>query len=188
MQDKVINLPGLTLTTGTTVNVFFSNGNSAELPRLKVNSNDAIPIIVYLHGSKKTVTTQWDAGTSMTLMYDGTDFVVLGNPVVMSKWMQPSSNVSRHAVKYASGLLKQWGTITLSDYTGDSLSIEFSIPYSSKEYTFIYGGINYKFPTSTNETALRLWVKYTGSVKISATQRDVPLYKTLDWFTIGYAK
>ena len=64
----------------------------------------------------------------------------------------------------------------------------YSIPYSSKEYTFIYGGINYKFPTSTNETALRLWVKYTDSVKISITQRDVPRYKTLDWFTIGYAK
>ena len=88
------------------------------------------------------------------------------------------------------GLLIQWGRISLSSYTGDNLAIDLPIQYtSSSSYAFIYGGIDYQFPTSTDETAKRIWTKttnITNTIYISTTQRDVPRYKILDWFTIGY--
>ena len=85
----------------------------------------------------------------------------------------------------------QWGgRISLSSYTGDNLVIDLPIQYtSSSSYAFIYRGIDYQFQTSTEETAKRIWTKTTNiknTIYISTTQRDVPRYKILDWFTIGY--
>ena len=89
------------------------------------------------------------------------------------------------------GLLIQWGRVSLSSYTGDNLAIDLPIQYtSSSSYAFIYGGIDYQFPTSTDETAKRIWTKIhnttTDTITISTSQRDVPRYKILDWITIGY--
>ena len=89
------------------------------------------------------------------------------------------------------GLLIQWGRVSLSSYTGDNLEINLPIQYtSSSSYAFIYGGIDYQFPTSTEETAKRIWTKIHNTtidkIYISTTQRDVPRYKILDWITIGY--
>ena len=84
----------------------------------------------------------------------------------------------------------QGGRVSLLDYTDDNLAIDLPIQYtSSSSYAFIYGGIDYRFPTSTDETAIRTWTKTTNktnTIYISTTQRDVPRYKILDWFTIGY--
>ena len=103
ISEKDVVLPGLTLTPGMTLTVLFIYGNNAVAPSLNVNSRGAKQIKVYLNGGKTIVTTQWDAGTSMTLMYDGTDFVVLGNPVVMSNFSSAGGYI-----KYANGLLMQW--------------------------------------------------------------------------------
>ena len=85
------------------------------------------------------------------------------------------------------GLLIQWGRVSLSSYTGDNLAINLPIQYtSSSSYTFIYGGIDYQFRTSTDEMAKRIWTNTTDRIYISTTQRDVPYYKILDWLTIGY--
>lgn len=120
VQDKSITLPGLTLVTGMTVTVFFLHGNTADIPRLNVNVKGAKSIRVYLNGSKNTVTRYWDAGTSMTLIFDGADFVVLGNPVVMSKL-----NTTSSYIKYANGLLIQWGKSykTSSESGGDLITV-----------------------------------------------------------------
>ena len=85
----------------------------------------------------------------------------------------------------------QWGRVSLSSYTSDNLEINLPIQYtSSSSYAFIYGGIDYQFPTSTDETAKRIWTKIHNTtidkIYISTTQRDVPRYKILDWITIGY--
>ena len=122
---KDIMLPGITLTAGMTVTVLFYYGNSAAAPNLNVNSTGyEKPIKVYLNGSKTTVTTQWDAGTSMTLMYDGTDFVVLGNPVVMSQLAETSGYI-----QYANGLLIQWGLVLKATSKDDAEIIMFPIGY-----------------------------------------------------------
>ena len=126
-QDKIIQLPGLTLTAGMTVTVLFFYGNKAVAPRLNVNLDGAKPIKVYSNGDKTTVTTQWDVGTSMTLMYDGTDFVVLGNPVVMSKLDGTYSYI-----KYANGLLIQWGHVEQQIPKDEPFEVIFPIAYTNK--------------------------------------------------------
>ena len=121
VQDKVINLPGLTLTTGMTVNVFFSNGNSAEHPRLKVNSNDAIPIYTNKQGKLNFIVKDWDAGISMTLMFKEDGFVVLGNPIVKLNLVTADSGATRNFIRYASGLLIQWGTVIVNGLTQQTI-------------------------------------------------------------------
>ena len=125
--EKVVELPGLTLTRGMTLTVLFTGGNRAVAPKLNVNYHGAKPIKVYLAGGKTTVTTQWDAGTSMTLMYDGTDFVVLGNPVVMS-----NLSSSDGYIKYANGLLIQWGRVEQEILNDKPYEVIFPIAYTNK--------------------------------------------------------
>lgn len=123
VQDKEITLTGLTLTTGMTVTVFFSNGNSAENPRLKVNSNDAKPIYTNKHGNLNFIAKDWDAGISMTLMFNGTDFVVLGNPIVKLELslVTAGTGAMRNFIRYASGLLIQWGTVIANGLTQQTI-------------------------------------------------------------------
>ena len=137
ISEKNVALPGLTLTPGMTVTVLFLYGNKATAPSLNVNLDGAKPIKVYLDGGKTTVTTQWDAGTSMTLMYDGTDFVVLGNPVVMSKF---DSSVGY--IKYANGLLIQWKCTQWNEVNKpDYIDVHFPLEFSSISYS-IFGSVN----------------------------------------------
>ena len=125
VSEKIVELPGLTLTPGMTVTVLFIGGIKEVAPKLNVNYYGAKPIKVYLNGVKTTVATRWDAGTSMTLMYDGTDFVVLGNPVVMSNF-----NSSYGYIKYANGLLIQWGHVVKTTQQDDTVAIMFPISYT----------------------------------------------------------
>ena len=137
--QKNVTLRGLTLTNGMTVTVLFCNGNSANAPSLDVNATGyARPIKVYLNGSKTTVTTQWDAGTSMTLMFDGTDFVVLGNPVVKSYFAETSSYM-----KYANGLLIQWINTQwdANDHDRGYRDVYFPLEFSSTRYSIV-GSVN----------------------------------------------
>ena len=138
VDRKNVVLPGLTLTPGMTVTVLFLYGNSAVAPSLDVNTTgNAKPIKVYLDGSKTTVTTQWDSGTSMTLMYDGTDFVVLGNPVVMSKFTETSSYI-----KYANRLLIQFISTQWDGSDSEYIEVHFPLEFSSTRYSIV-GSVNH---------------------------------------------
>ena len=164
---KEIALSGLTLTPGMTVTVLFHNGNSSSAPILDVNSLGARPIKVYSNGSKATVTNQWDSGTSMTLMYDGTDFVVLGNPVVMSRYTGTSG-----CIKYANGLLIQWGYVVKDTPRDETETITFPVNYTQ------IPTLNATWIISANDGYSRLTIK-----SISATQAVV---RNTDHVTNGY--
>ena len=116
---KTVSIPGFTLTQGACIRVLFVNGNSAENPRLKVNSNDAIPIYTNKQGNLNFIVKDWDAGISMTLMFKGDSFVVLGNPIVKLELdlVTAGSGAVRNFIRYASGLLIQWGAVTVNGLT-----------------------------------------------------------------------
>jgi hypothetical protein len=61
----------LTLFTGLTVRVKFTNGNTAANPTLNVNATGAIPIMSY----GTTAASTWEAGQILTLTYDGTNWL-----------------------------------------------------------------------------------------------------------------
>ena len=179
VQDKVINLPGLTLTTGTTVNVFFSNGNSAEHPRLKVNSNDAIPIYTNQQGNLNFIVKDWDAGISMTLMFKGDSFVVLGNPIVKLELnlATAGSGAVRNFIRYASGLLIQWGTVMANGLTQQPIEAYTSSSSYSLLATPSDGAIGWTDCRRYDKKTIKLAIKSTNTGYIDGT---------VSWLTIGW--
>lgn len=93
---KSITYPGFILQAGAVVRVLFVNENSEANPTLRVNSETAVAIKALKGGTKiappvhngkwrgaSTATDEtWQPYTQLDLMYDGTDFVILGNPLV----------------------------------------------------------------------------------------------------------
>ena len=137
---KTVSISGFTLYTGVTVKVMFTNGNSNNAPTLNVNSTGAKDIKVVKAGAKITPpvhTGKWRGASSATtegwqplitleLMYDGTDWVIIGNPVVEDYY-----STSQGYTAYANGLIEQWGihTNTGGDTTQTiSFPVEFTQP------------------------------------------------------------
>ena len=136
---KTVSITGFTLYTGVTVKVMFTNGNSNNAPTLNVNSTGAKNIKVVKAGSKITPpvhtgkwrgattakTEAWQPLTTLELMYDGTDWVIIGNPVVEDYFSETQSYTV-----YANGLIEQW----LSNVS-NSNSISLYITYSNTKYS-----------------------------------------------------
>ena len=77
-QAKTANLDGFVLTTGSVVNVRFANSNTASNPTLNINDTGAHAIMKY--GSTApgvTAASSWYAGSIITLIYDGTYWVMV---------------------------------------------------------------------------------------------------------------
>ena len=133
---KEVILPGiLDLYTGMTVKVLFTNGNSAANPKLKIMQSSGSTIGTYnikvvKAGAKVTPTNKsgtwrgvagvtsemWQPYTTLELMYDGTDFVIMGNPVVESY----GGAGFGYEVK-ADGQTTQWGTKLVTQDVGTAM-------------------------------------------------------------------
>ena len=81
---KVVTCTGFQLTTGAAVTVRFTSGNSAASPSLNVNGTGAKGIRVYRGTSLVTPFASWNANVTVELTYNGTYWVITGNPVVYS--------------------------------------------------------------------------------------------------------
>lgn len=94
-QEKTVSIPGFTLTQGACIRVVFNNGNSVLYPTLNVNSTGAHQIM----GARGSLDVRiesdsdiqaqpglgvasWDTGTVLDLYYDGTYWIVIGDPIV----------------------------------------------------------------------------------------------------------
>ena len=81
---KVVTCTGFQLTTGAAVTVRFTSGNSAASPTLNVNGTGAKGIRVYRGTSLVTPFANWNAYATLEMVYNGTYWVITGNPVVYS--------------------------------------------------------------------------------------------------------
>lgn len=113
---KSVSIDNFVLKDGVIVTVMFTNGNSASKPMLSVNGTNAIPIKVvkagakvvpfnhigYWRGATTTSVEMWQPYTILEFMYDGADWVIVGNPTVESY----SSDDKSYEVK-ADGLIEQ---------------------------------------------------------------------------------
>lgn len=118
---KLVSIDNFVLKDGVIVTVMFTNGNSADNPTLNVNGTGAKPIKVvkagakvvpvthtgYWRGSTTTSVEMWQPYTILEFMYDGTDWVIVGNPTVESY----SSDTASYEVK-ADGLIEIFGIAT----------------------------------------------------------------------------
>lgn len=101
----------------TTVKIIFPQLDTGS-PTLNINGLGAKPIkavragqlvdIVahtgYWQGAGSTSQRVWDNNTTLELIYDGTNWVVVGNPILCSYFATDKS----YSV-YADGLIRQWG-------------------------------------------------------------------------------
>lgn len=106
-KEKTVSIPGFTLTQGACIRVAFVNGNSVANPKLNVNGTGAI-IITNISGPLDTIITSasgltvktgsgvasWDTSTVLDLYYDGTNWRVIGDPIVMTFW-DSTANLSK---------------------------------------------------------------------------------------------
>lgn len=120
---KSVSIDNFVLKDGVIITVMFTNGNSASQPMINVNGTGVIPIKVvkagakvvpvthegYWRGATTTSIEMWQPYTILEFMYDGADWVIVGNPTVESYF----SNDKSYEVK-ADGLIEQWG-----EYVGD---------------------------------------------------------------------
>ena len=151
-QVKAVTLTGFALYAGVTVKVMFVNGNSAANPMLNVNNTGAKYIKVikagakitpvnhtgYWRGASGTSTEMWQPYTILELMYDGTDWVIVGNPTVENYF----SDTAIYTVK-ADGLIEQWGRGTVDEE--HRASVSFPVYFSNLNYyaNWISNYINY---------------------------------------------
>lgn len=101
------------LDTGSpTLNI---NGLGAK-PIKAVRAGQLVDIIAhtgYWEGASSTSQRVWDNNTTLELIYDGTNWVVVGNPVLCSYFATDKS----YSV-YANGELEMWGKVTTINYQG----------------------------------------------------------------------
>lgn len=180
---KSVNIDGFVLTEGCTVRILFKNANTANNPKLKVNSYDAMDIVAYRNGERILLSTTtdasgntrgWDAYTTLELVYDGADFVVMGNPVLLSKFDTDSGYEKR-----ANGLLVQWGVASRNGGNFDNNEADITLPLAySRSYVCTSNRHGSKsslvtgyIPSESNLSTIRLYS--TGASKVA-------------WKTCGY--
>ncbi len=120
-QVKSVDMPGFVLYAGATIKVLFQNACTVSYPQLKVGDTAAKTIMAYRGGSPvdssglKASTGKWRGAasafdevwqpyTTLELMYDGTNWVIMGDPVIESYFTTDSGYE-----KKANGLIEQWG-------------------------------------------------------------------------------
>lgn len=222
-QDKVVTIPDFELYEGVTIKVLFINKNTENSPNIKiVDSNNTViatkEIKAILSGSKKslsqktisyykhglngswTATTDqkvWDAYTTLELIYDGTDFVIMGNPILLAGEdfvITPPASATDNPITtgsfnvYANGYIEQWGISRPASATVQyNTDIVLPIVMSDNRYSIsginainAYGGLsilNVKYDTLTT-TGFRL-----GNASASTTYTVV---SQITWNVKGY--
>jgi len=133
-QIKSVDMPGFVLYAGATIRVLFQNACTVSRPQLKVGNTAAKKIIAYRggipvdsnglkassgkwRGASTAFYEVWQPYTTLELMYDGTNWVVMGDPVIENYFGTYSGYE-----KKANGLIKQWGLANkTSNSSGGSL-------------------------------------------------------------------
>lgn len=122
VQNKEVNINGFVLEAGAVVRVLFANANSAANPTLNVSYDGSSftgakaikavkagqKIAPPVHSGKWRGATEytdemWQPYTTLELIYDGTDWVIMGNPE-FENW----SNDTEGYTVLANGYIKQW--------------------------------------------------------------------------------
>lgn len=151
-QQHDITIDGFSFAEGATLRVMFTAACSTSNPTLSVNGSTAYEILACRNGGKVSITATsgkvWDAYTTLELMWDGSNWVVMGNPVLLSSFGDTS-----WYIKYANGLIKQWGYYQKSSANikdDERANIIFPLAYST-------GGFVQTTAYDTDNTGTKSW-------------------------------
>lgn len=188
-QVKSVDMPGFVLYAGATIKVLFQNACTVSYPQLKVGNTAAKTIMAYRggspvdssglkassgkwRGSGSSFDEVWQPYTTLELMYDGTNWVVMGAPVIESYFTTDSGYE-----KKANGLIEQWGVVN-TDST-DAQQINLPVEYSTTNYSISF--------IHTDSSWVQAWLP-----SISAWDVQESYFKTrgydgpIRWMCIGY--
>ena len=189
-EIKASDMPGFVLYEGATIKVLFQNACTVSYPQLKVGDTAAKTIMAYRGGSPvdsnglKASTGKWrgaasasdevwQAYTTLELMYDGTYWVIMGDPIIESYFTTDSGYE-----KKANGLIRQWG---IDKTYGNVHEITLPLSYSNTDYVIMAMGL------ATSEYANANVLGYAVSANKIKLDTSQPSWKPyMYWFTIGY--
>ena len=220
VQDKEITVgDNFVLKAGVILKVLFTNKCTISSPNIKiVDSNNTViatkEIKAILSGSKKslsqktisyykhemggsytqhTIQKVWDAYTTLELIYDGTDFVIMGNPILLAGKDYvtiPPASVTDNPVTgsftvYANGFIEQSGTIKADSGSERVINIPLLIAFDDTNYRIVNGPFsddNFDYPPaiSTNDS----FPKTNSSFYVIFKNRNA--YVGLDWIAKNY--
>lgn len=214
VQDKEITVgDNFVLKAGVILKVLFTNKCTISSPNIKiVDSNNTViatkEIKSILNSSKVSLNAKtlhyythelsgawtyhdeqrvWNGYTTLELIYDGTDFVIMGNPVLMNGEnvvITPPASATDNPVTasytvYANGKIEQWGKWIESQYTSGERHINFPVSYTS-DNSVIINLTNIHTGESVNETVIVRKITSAYCYFDSHYNRDV------FWNAIGY--
>lgn len=124
----------------------------------------------------------WDNNTTLELIYDGTNWVVVGNPVLCSYYSDTYSYIV-----YADGLIHQWGTYDKGSNTRSLYSTEiFPVQYTNEgSYMINIASARYGNGNFTGGIGVREQHSYSAYMGwYGWSESDLARY--LKWETLGY--
>jgi len=193
-QVKSVDMPGFVLYAGATIKVLFQNACTVSYPQLKVGNTAAKAIVAYRGGSPVDITglkassgkwrgastafdEVWQPYTTLELMYDGTNWVVMGDPVI-ENYIDTNFGYE----KKASGLIKQWG-----DKVKDNEPVIFYLAYPTKATVFVTRVADAPSDDTSGTISVQPLSDETGEIIKTGF---IPHYGTLEnrgtWVAIGY--
>lgn len=196
----ITNLTGLTAVAGTTIKVTFSKAleSSAAITEVRLSFGNLTNKTIKAARGNGTDTTGlakvkshlftggtytpskankvWDAYTTLELMYTGSEWIVMGNPVLCSYF----SNTQSYTV-YANDLKVQWGDKSFSATSDARITV--SLPISMNSY---YASASFVTADYT----------FTGLQTVERNSSSVQFYgarfyasgsaSEIIWYVIGY--
>ena len=183
-------MPGFVLYAGATIKVLFQNACTVSYPQLKVGNTAAKTIMAYRGGSPvdssglkassgkwrgaaSAFDEVWQTYTTLELMYDGTNWVIMGDPVIESYF-----TTDYGYEKKANGLIRQWG---IDKTYANVHEITLPLSYSNTDYVIMAMGL------ATSEYANANVLGYAVSANKIKLDTSQPSWKPyMYWFTIGY--
>ena len=215
VQDKEITVgDNFVLKAGVILKVLFTNKCTISSPNIKiVDSNNTViatkEIKTILNSSKVSLNAKtlhyytrelnsawtyhdeqrvWNGYTTFELIYDGTDFVIMGNPVLMNGQdvvINPPASVTDNPVTasytvYANGFIEQWGNTTSVNQNSSQTST-FPIGFTSSSS---WAGSSMNINSKDSSSFVKLYPSNDGlhfypiSVGYSG--------ELLSWIAIGY--
>jgi hypothetical protein len=194
---KIVDIDDFQLKEGVKVTVMFTNGNSQSLPSLNVSGTGA-KVIQVIRGGQKVMPElkygvwrndstysdeMWQPYTILDFIYDGTNWVICGNPVVESYY----SGSSGYNV-YADGKIELWDwyytstPLTTVNYEGVNYnnSVLFKIRFSN-----IPSMTTTCKSTSSNEVSYNEWL-YPSTPVCFTRNRGKSYDFDSPWIAVGY--
>lgn len=173
---KTVSYDGFVLETGATINVVFSNANTATAPTLNVNSTGAASIA--LEDGTTTSSTYpayFPAGAVITFVYDGSKWRFKNN--IVKNYV---SGTSWYRI-WADGFKQQGGEVSIAHPTSSTGNLSFLISFKDTNYI---GYVVSRTYSGTSAQANTIFIPDSSSAAWGGSGSSSSI--ACNWMAFGY--